>query len=277
MGLAASQARFLQLTARRSNLEYQGQQINQQRLALANESAGLYQRQLTLVVPTPPSSTDDKYYTPAYSFTDPKDGVNKNIKFTFNANMDQITGWDITYTKYDPEGNSVTVTQKSTDTTPVLSTATLTYVASTGTISAGTAMSNGTWYIGFGNGSNAAGNCFIDENTGRVTNVIIACTSTNSTSADMTKSALINLTYDPKFNDNAYNDDMNQYEYQKSTYDYEIERINQQTSQIQQQDKSLELKMKQLDTEHTAIQTEIEAVQKVITNNLNSSFKTFNS
>ena len=56
MGLAASQARFLQLTARRSNIEYQGQQINQQRLALANASAGLYQRQLTLVVPTPPSS-----------------------------------------------------------------------------------------------------------------------------------------------------------------------------------------------------------------------------
>ena len=32
MGLAASQARFLQLTARQSDLEFQGQQVNQQRM-----------------------------------------------------------------------------------------------------------------------------------------------------------------------------------------------------------------------------------------------------
>lgn len=36
MGLAASQARFLQLTARKSDLEMQGQSINQYRMALAN-------------------------------------------------------------------------------------------------------------------------------------------------------------------------------------------------------------------------------------------------
>ena len=37
MGLAASQARFLGLTARKSNIEYEGQQVNQQRTALAEE------------------------------------------------------------------------------------------------------------------------------------------------------------------------------------------------------------------------------------------------
>ena len=31
MGMAASQARFLSLTARKTNVEYEGQQINQQR------------------------------------------------------------------------------------------------------------------------------------------------------------------------------------------------------------------------------------------------------
>ena len=40
MGMAASQARFLGLTARKSNVEYQVQQINQQRTSLANESLG---------------------------------------------------------------------------------------------------------------------------------------------------------------------------------------------------------------------------------------------
>jgi len=36
MGLAASQARMLSLTARRSDLEFQGQQINQERIKLAS-------------------------------------------------------------------------------------------------------------------------------------------------------------------------------------------------------------------------------------------------
>ncbi len=81
MGMAASQARFLQLTARRSNIEYQGQQINQQRLALANASAGLFEKMLTLAVPTPPSSQDDKYYKQGYNFTDPVDDIQKKVSW----------------------------------------------------------------------------------------------------------------------------------------------------------------------------------------------------
>ena len=79
MGMASSQARFLQLTARRSNIEYQGQQINQGRLALANTSASLFEKMLSLAVPTPPSSQDDKYYKQGYNFIDPKDGFQKKI------------------------------------------------------------------------------------------------------------------------------------------------------------------------------------------------------
>ncbi len=276
MGLAASQARFLQLTARRSNLEYQGQQINQQRLALANESAGLYQRQLSLVVPTPPSSSNDKYLAPAYDFTDPKDGIKKKIQFTFNTDMDDVTGYKVTYNKYDPEGNSITVTERSTDPTPPWTITALSINADTGQISTATAgsMALNNWYIAFGDGTT---DNYIDINTGRVTHIIIATVSTAGQTADMTKSAELALTYSPVFDNQAYDDDMNKYEYQKSTYDYEIERINAETGRIQQQDKSLELKLKQLDTEHTAIQTEMEAVQKVIQNNVSSSFKTFSS
>lgn len=65
MGLAASQARFLGLTARKSNVEYQGQQINQQRTALSNEVMGLYNKYSQLEVPTPPSVND--YQTTVYS------------------------------------------------------------------------------------------------------------------------------------------------------------------------------------------------------------------
>lgn len=79
MGMSASQARFLQLTARKSNIEYMGQQINQQRLSLANSSAGLFEKMLSLVAPKPPSSQDDKYYTQGYNFTDPRDELQKKI------------------------------------------------------------------------------------------------------------------------------------------------------------------------------------------------------
>ncbi len=65
MGLAASQARFLGLTARKSNVEYQGQQINQQRVALSNEVMGLYQEYNNLDVPVPPAVND--YQKTVYS------------------------------------------------------------------------------------------------------------------------------------------------------------------------------------------------------------------
>lgn len=66
MGMAASQARFLGLTARKTNVEYEGQQVNQQRTALSNESAGLFNQMLSLQVPVPPSATD--YYNMRYSY-----------------------------------------------------------------------------------------------------------------------------------------------------------------------------------------------------------------
>ena len=80
MGMAASQARFLNLTARKTNIEYQGQQINEQRTSLSNESADLYNQMLTLQVPTPPNTQD--YTKVQYTFMMPG-GVDE-------ANVSQI-------------------------------------------------------------------------------------------------------------------------------------------------------------------------------------------
>lgn len=68
MGMAASQARYLGLTARKTNVEYEGQQVNQARVALANQSANLFNQLLTLQVPTAPSTTD--FTTVQYSYED---------------------------------------------------------------------------------------------------------------------------------------------------------------------------------------------------------------
>ena len=68
MGMAASQARYLGLTARKTNVEYEGQQINQARTALANQSANAFNELLALEVPTSPSTQD--YTTVQYSYKD---------------------------------------------------------------------------------------------------------------------------------------------------------------------------------------------------------------
>ena len=67
MGMAASQARYLALVARKSNCEYEGQQINQARLVLSNQTANLFNQMLGLQVPVPPSTQD--YTKTQYSFS----------------------------------------------------------------------------------------------------------------------------------------------------------------------------------------------------------------
>ena len=73
----------------------------------------------------------------------------------------------------------------------------------------------------------------------------------------------------------AYEDAMNQYNYDMAKYEKEIADINAQTEIIQEQDRTLELRLRQLDTEQEALQTEMEAVKKVIDKNIESTFKTF--
>ena len=86
MGMSASQARFLSLTARKTNVEYEGQQINQQRTALSNESSNYYSQLTSLAVPVPPSSSD--YTKITYTF---KDGTENNTVTSLVATKDTKT------------------------------------------------------------------------------------------------------------------------------------------------------------------------------------------
>lgn len=102
MGMAASQARHIELCARKTNVEYEGQQINQQRTALANESAGLFNKMLQLQVPTAPNY--NQYVKTIYSFNDgtneytidsiATDSTNPsyNCKVNFYSEEEQYTG-----------------------------------------------------------------------------------------------------------------------------------------------------------------------------------------
>ena len=92
MGMAASQARFLGLTARKTNVEYEGQQINQQRTCLSNQSANYYNDMLGMSVPTPPSV--DQFTKTVYSFND---GAITNQITALMASKDKPGEYTISY------------------------------------------------------------------------------------------------------------------------------------------------------------------------------------
>lgn len=119
MGMAASQARYLGLTARKTNVEYEGQQINQARTALGNQSATLWNQMLSLSIPTCPNTTD--YTTVQYSFSDGYndytisnvqsvdkdiDGVRYNKQITYYYNQDTFKGVQAKNT--NPQAQAIT-------------------------------------------------------------------------------------------------------------------------------------------------------------------------
>ena len=95
MGMAASQARYLGLTARKTNVEYEGQQVNQARTALANQSANLFNQLLALEVPTAPSTSD--FTKVQYSY---EDGVYSETITDMHELIDDPDGYNYLITHY---------------------------------------------------------------------------------------------------------------------------------------------------------------------------------
>lgn len=96
MGMSASQMRYCMISGRKSDVEFQGQQINQQRTTLATETSAYNNQLMNLVVPTPPSTAD---YT--------------KTSYTFNSNGETRT---VSGTVYDSATGTYTVNY-TTDTT----------------------------------------------------------------------------------------------------------------------------------------------------------------
>ena len=363
MGMAASQARFLSLTARKTNVEYEGQQINQQRTSLSNQSSNYYSQLCNMVVPTPPNSED--YSKTTYTF---EDGSETN---TINSLVAQRNGWYIlNYTQsYETESvmtNGNVIVSKENDNTYRIGGTVLSemkdketldkmketspadyesYIAlrkendeyfktlEPAQIESVLTMENAyltmlsekyndtNWYVRYQKNStdgnyvpvfynaNEVKTARFSEKTGaslsgiksytygqtietreilntpaRVTqdtsgrymSVIIYDKDDEGNTIE-TSGIEYNLTATTQNDDLAYNDAMNQYNYNKALYDQEINSINAKIEIIQGQDKDLELRLKQLDTEQNAIQTEMESVKKVISKNVDTSFKTFNA
>lgn len=366
MGMAASQARFLGLTARKTNVEYEGQQVNQQRTTLSNQSANYYNQLLGMTVPVPPSIED--YTKTVYSFSDgalnntitsliAQQGGNFLISYNrtytdSNAIVGAVssiitrTGNEGNYSysiganplrqlsKFDAESGTY-ITDPSLQYDQATGTATYSgsdaYLLSLDANQLGALIEeealmyeklndekyngkDGNWqvYYKYNSTSNQYVPVFYNkfdlekdstlysEKTGASQSYIPAFTVGTAQVTDEVKGITakleqdssgryINITLDPgtdqqmtyalttetTTDQEAYDDAMNQYEFDKSTYDKAVEDINAKIEIVQAQDKNLELRLKQLDTEQDAIQTEIDAVQKVIEKNVESTFKTF--
>ena len=113
-----------------------------------------------------------------------------------------------------------------------------------------------------------------DPSNGRITSIDIPATKDEKT-GEVLSWTTIDLEAKNVTDNNAYQDAFNDYEYDKAMYDKKQQEINAKTSIVQQQDKNLELKLTRLDNERNAVNTEMEAVKKVVSDNIEKSYKTF--
>ena len=415
MGMAASQARYLGLTARKTNVEYEGQQINQARTALANQSANTFNELLALEVPTAPSTQDYttlqysyqdgaygetitemteitndpnyNYLITHYHYADVFTGVKTNLSnpqvlldtagvqgtidrttVTYDDVNDSYTINGITAQQYDPlieeqRTNFEKICQNYPDLAKEEPENILTYTDTDGTVkfttrselekaAAGTAdalnytVESGvptyvgnaevtaydptdpdqkaayeeicdefptdnfassdsiyTWefqgrryYASLEDLTAAAISAQDPSKPTELQNKLVNYYAENvETKIERTQRAFVDLdesgrpqsiryedstaTFALKTetitDQNAYDDAMNQYNYDMQVYEKKIADINAKTEKIQEEDRTLELRLRQLDTEQEALQTEMEAVKKVIDKNIESTFKTF--
>ena len=358
MGMAASQARFLGLTARKTNTEYEGQQINQQRTTLSNQSANYYNQLLGMTVPVPPSIAD--YTKTVYTFSDgalsnsissmiAQQNGNYLISYTSSWTNDfaVVSASPAIYTRvktndeenpYDYYVGSVKLRQLTSRTDEQIEALTEEqlkdlrgddeYLNSLDDTQLKNLLKEENKYISQLNDKYGQGEWMVRYVKNTSTNTwtpyfvnkdVLEAETTNYNDNGVSQSSIptysigsaqeteevkgvtakleqdasgriISITLNPddpatkvtyavKTNSvtdqDAYDDAMNQYEYDKYQYDQSIQEINAKIEIVQAEDKNLELRLKQLDTEQDAIQTEMDAVQKVIEKNTESTFKTF--
>lgn len=287
MGMSASQARYLQLTARKSDVEYQAQQIAQKRLTLAERTEIIAKRYTERM--------DDRrlYYNANYEVVNK---VDENGQPVFDENGNQLTELKYLSDSFNQKRldfyditNSYTDTKQPGQGLRIVNTAGKIVVAALPTEAerqkAGLEISDyvveptiaprstdsaevyenacdflenklktGEWQIYKPTYSQTTSD--VDADNDGELDKIITTTWTESSSYLLDDFSIVDLLF--KDNDSA------------AQAEYTAE-----SATIQSQDKALELRLNQLSTEQKALETELESVGKVIEKNVQESFKTF--
>ena len=315
MGLAASQARFLGLTARKSNIEYEGQQVNQQRTALAEEVNSLYNNLASLSVPIAPDAT--QYYTSNYAFTldnDPDSSGSYVVKSYYqNADGTYYLNTTRTYDKNVAEGTSVPAstisgTKNNYKYVPVGgSEQTLTVVEDPQKTNM-TNLINST----YGDGTIVSGdNLYSYQDTEGAThyfaqsqldkalassisnlsyytsgiktvseakvfeNATVKFDANNRMSQVTINDRTLDVDTSRDYDSDAYDAALRDYTMSKDEYNRKVQELNAKTESLQQEDKILEMRLNQIGTEQDELKTELDAVKEILKKNIESTFKTF--
>ncbi|MDD3593203.1 MAG: hypothetical protein PHX18_01090 [Candidatus Gastranaerophilales bacterium] len=297
MGLSASQTRFLCLTARQTNVEFQGQQVNQARTALANQSADLYSQLNQLRPPTTPSMYTYILNPPTFPKFDwsnptafPADQTSMDNMYLYYAgsaptftdfNMplyDEESGKAepnkpyCTYkTGYDSSGSKVQFLAPVVD-----ENANYTWDSETGIFAAKNGTDELPAYVQAYNYAMSAWKTFSNVKSSAIYD--IKPTDENMKAdepSDRPQQIASGFSKTVDKNQAQYSAAMVLYEADSQEYELALDQINAKIEEIHQSDKTLELQLKQLDTEQQAIQTEMDAVKKVIDKNIEQTFKTF--
>ncbi len=242
MGLSASQARFLQLTARRSNVEYQAQQINFQRLQWS-----------------------DKLEAASMEYQDKT--TNRVLTFAFN-NGSSIQDVDVTYSNYKNYMNQQLEGISTTQQKYYL-------VSSTGNkIVVGNEEDMETM-ISQSDGKFSSEDFMIAPDLDDVEVFQDAIKNgvyyfaTLEESAETGKEEFKTQGWET-LGGGAITEELDKTDDAEAEAEYE--KIQ---AKVQNIDKKLEMQLDKLETERSAIQTEIDSISKVIEDNVESSFKTF--
>ncbi|MBQ8848218.1 MAG: hypothetical protein IJ003_04670 [Candidatus Gastranaerophilales bacterium] len=288
MGLSASQARFLQLTARRSNLEYQAQQINFERLQLASkleDASNEYQDAIS-------------NRTMVFSFNS-GDGIQK-VDITYNNYKNymnqQLEGLSTTQSKYylvSSTGQKIIVSSEEERDQMIKESIKQQDIISEDDIKAKQAAGEDVSAYSMFIGTNEDGKEYTYYAKPVFTEKDFKIVE-NLDDTDFFQNAIKNGTFYFAKHELSEDSETGAYtnrfitqgwdvlgggaileEYDK-TDDAEAEaKFQRIEARLQKIDKTLELELDQIESERSAIQTEIESVSKVIDDNIESSFKTF--
>lgn len=242
MGLSASQARFLQLTARRSDIEYEAQQINFQRLQLSeklNEASSKYQDAMNnrKMVFTFNNGTETQKVDLSY----------QNYKNYMNQQMDGITTSQDKYYLVSSSGNKIIVTSEEEKLDMI-------------SRNEGKFTDNDFLIVDDLNDPNAFQKAIQDGT------YYFAQYKENSETGEQ---ELRTVGWDV-LGGGAIVEELDKSDDAQAEAEYQNIQ-----NKVQSIDKKLELKLDQLETNREAIQTEIESVKKVMEDNIESSFKIF--
>lgn len=287
MGMSASQARLLSLTARMSDLEFQAQAISNSKIRLADESkqaAEDYNRALDKTKYTAYNAGSDSYIDASYSnitsynqTLNADDTHSKYRMIVDNAGKIVMSDAEInaisnrnTYRDENAYLDAMGVDRTKTDymTTEAYKYYHKIYEAATtrdnqgqltkATVIPADKLTDGDYLAS----QIKHGNYILKEFDKNA--------SPDDGSIGDGKGSFIGVSWDS--GDNSIREDDDKRQLAKAEAEY-----NRTMADIQAKDKRFDLQLKTIDTEHTAISAEMESVKKVIDKNIERSFKIFNA